>query len=225
MTKKTEKENDRIQISAFWLSERQSPYAYNFLKKSDLTHRGEQLSIIRSAITTGLVLNNLFPELSSFINGLNERLTAADLNRFFNDEFNKDKLNNENLKEQISFMLDSKFNELFSMINGCDFSKATFSTTSQSDVSETLKAERVRDQRLELIPKELTVNPKPETLEILTPIESAKKNGSGLNTSHGSAAVSASQSENTVLSEHAQIQGVTRKPKKKANANLANLAK
>ncbi len=33
MTKKSEKENDRIQISAFWLSERQSPYAYNFLKK------------------------------------------------------------------------------------------------------------------------------------------------------------------------------------------------
>ncbi|EEG8006943.1 TPA: hypothetical protein ACIVIA_004694, partial [Salmonella enterica subsp. enterica serovar Saintpaul] len=95
MTKKSEKENDRIQISAFWLSERQSPYAYNFLKKNALTHRGEQISLIRSAITTGLVLNNLFPELSSFINGLNERLTAADLNRFFNDEFNKDKLNNE----------------------------------------------------------------------------------------------------------------------------------
>ena len=34
MTKKSEKENDRIQISAFWLSERQSPYAYNFLKKN-----------------------------------------------------------------------------------------------------------------------------------------------------------------------------------------------
>ena len=36
MTKKSEKENDRIQISAFWLSERQSPYAYHLWKTQNL---------------------------------------------------------------------------------------------------------------------------------------------------------------------------------------------
>lgn len=225
MTKKSEKENDRIQISAFWLSERQSPYAYNFLKKNALTHRGEQISLIRSAITTGLVLNNLFPELSSFINGLNERLTAADLNRFFSDEFKKNEFNTEKLTEQISSVLDSKFNELFLKINNCEFPKATLSTNNQSDASEPLRAEGVKEQRVELIPTELTGNPRPETLETFTPIENAKKNDSDLNTNHGFASDSASQSDNKVLSEHAQIQGVTRKPKKKANANLANLAK
>lgn len=225
MTKKSEKENDRIQISAFWLSERQSPYAYNFLKKNALTHRGEQISLIRSAITTGLVLNNLFPELSSFINGLNERLTSADLNRFFNDEFKKNELNNEKLTEQISSMLDSKFSELLLRINNCEFPKATFSTNSQSDVSEALRTDSLKEQRLELGPTELTGNPRPETLETLTTIESAKKNDSDLNTNHGFASDSVLQTDNKVINERAQIQGVTRKPKKKANANLANLAK
>lgn len=78
-------DNDRIQIRSFWISERKAPYVYSFLKKTELSHRGDQLDLIRSAISTGLVLNNLFPDLANFINGLNERLTLADLNRFLND--------------------------------------------------------------------------------------------------------------------------------------------
>lgn len=78
-------DNDRIQIRSFWISERKAPYVYSFLKKTELCHRGDQLDLIRSAISTGLVLNNLFPDLANFINGLNERLTLADLNRFLND--------------------------------------------------------------------------------------------------------------------------------------------
>ena len=225
MTKKTEKENDRIQISAFWLSERQSPYAYNFLKKSDLTHRGEQLSIIRSAITTGLVLNNLFPELSSFINGLNERLTAADLNRFFNDEFKKSDLSNEQLKEQISLMLDSKFNDLILKINNCKNPAAVFSTNCQTDVSDAVKPETAKEQRLELMSTELAKNSMPVTVETLPPVAIANQNDSVLKTNHVSPDVNLAQTETMALSEQAQVQGVTTKQKKRANANLANLAK
>ncbi|SUI39821.1 ParR [Salmonella enterica subsp. enterica] len=225
MTKKSEKENDRIQISAFWLSERQSPYAYNFLKKNDLTHRGEQLSIIRSAITTGLVLNNLFPELSSFINGLNERLTAADLNRFFNDEFKKSDLSNEQLKEQISFMLDSKFNDFLSKINNGEIHNATFSSNSQIDVSHAVSTETVKDQRLELMTTELGESAMPEIVETLSHPPVAKQHDPVLKTNHGTASVNEVQSDNLVPSGQAQKQGVTRKQKKRANANLANLAK
>ncbi|ENR9964169.1 hypothetical protein ACEXTD_003159 [Salmonella enterica] len=225
MTKKSEKENDRIQISAFWLSERQSPYAYNFLKKNDLTHRGEQLSIIRSAITTGLVLNNLFPELSSFINGLNERLTAADLNRFFNDGFKKNDLSNEQLKEQISLMLDSKFNDFLSKINNSEILNATFSTNSQTNVTEAVRSEPEKNQRQELMAPELAKSAMPEIVETLSPAPIEKQNDPVPKTNHSSAVVNVAQSDNLVPSEQAQAQGVTRKQKKRANANLANLAK
>ncbi len=57
-------DNDRIQIRSFWISERKAPYVYSFLKKTELSHRGDQLDLIRSAISTGLVLNNLFPRLA-----------------------------------------------------------------------------------------------------------------------------------------------------------------
>lgn len=225
MTKKSEKENDRIQISAFWLSERQSPYAFNFLKKNASTHRGEQISLIRSAITTGLVLNNLFPDLSSFINGLNERLTSADLNRFFNEEFKKNEFDNETLSEQISSILDLKFKELFSIINNCELPKTISLTDKQHDVSKASTAKRVKGQQFDLMPTELTGIPKPDALEIPTQFESTKMSDSETDTDHSSAPDSALQIDNKVHSEHVQVQSITRKKNKKANANLANLAK
>lgn len=225
MAKKSEKENDRIQISAFWLSERQSPYAYNFLKKNDLTHRGEQLSLIRSAITTGLVLNNLFPELSSFINGLNERLTAADLNRFFNDEFKKNDLSNEQLKEQISLMLDSKFNDFLSKINNFENPPAPLSTNSHTDVGYAVKPETEKNQQLDLMATEQVEKANLLTVESLSPVTSAKQNDSVLKTNHGYADANVAPNDNMVLSEKAQGQCVTRRQKKRLNANLANLAK
>jgi len=104
-------DNDRIQIRSFWISERKAPYVYNFLKKTETSHRGDQLDLIRSAICTGLVLNNLFPDLASFINGLNERLTLADLNRFLNDGNTKDIEPKLPLKELLESVFDQKFQE------------------------------------------------------------------------------------------------------------------
>ncbi|EDC9780230.1 hypothetical protein BM468_23735 [Salmonella enterica subsp. enterica serovar Kentucky] len=46
-------DNDRIQIRSFWISERKAPYVYSFLKKTELSHRGDQLDLIRSAIREG----------------------------------------------------------------------------------------------------------------------------------------------------------------------------
>ncbi|EEA0401234.1 hypothetical protein VB63_23035 [Salmonella enterica subsp. enterica serovar Newport] len=40
-------DNDRIQIRSFWISERKAPYVYSFLKKTELSHRGDQLDLIR----------------------------------------------------------------------------------------------------------------------------------------------------------------------------------
>ncbi|PWU32210.1 hypothetical protein C7R95_25245, partial [Enterobacter hormaechei] len=68
-------DNDRIQIRYFWISDRKATYVYSFLKKTELCHRGDKLDLIRSAISTGEVLNNLFPDLANVINGVNERLT------------------------------------------------------------------------------------------------------------------------------------------------------
>lgn len=104
-------DNDRIQIRSFWISERKAPYVYNFLKKTEISHRGDQLDLIRSAICTGLVLNNLFPDLASFINGLNERLTLADLNRFLNDGNNFDTEPKLPTKELLECVFDQKFKQ------------------------------------------------------------------------------------------------------------------
>ncbi|EAA5946193.1 MULTISPECIES: hypothetical protein [Enterobacteriaceae] len=104
-------DNDRIQIRSFWISERKAPYVYSFLKKTELSHRGDQLDLIRSAISTGLVLNNLFPDLANFINGLNERLTLADLNRFLNDVNTIDTEPKPPINVLLENVLDQKFKE------------------------------------------------------------------------------------------------------------------
>lgn len=104
-------DNDRIQIRSFWISERKAPYVYSFLKKTELSHRGDQLDLIRSAISTGLVLNNLFPDLANFINGLNERLTLADLNRFLNDGNTIDTEPKPPINVLLENVLDQKFKE------------------------------------------------------------------------------------------------------------------
>ena len=104
-------DNDRIQIRSFWISERKAPYVYSLLKKTELFHRGDQLDLIRSAISTGLVLNNLFPDLANFINGLNERLTLADLNRFLNDGNTIDTEPKPPINVLLENVLDQKFKE------------------------------------------------------------------------------------------------------------------
>ncbi|EJW6573421.1 hypothetical protein ACLCCZ_004908, partial [Salmonella enterica] len=75
------------------------------------SHRGDQLDLIRSAISTGLVLNNLFPDLANFINGLNERLTLADLNRFLNDGNTIDTEPKPPINVLLENVLDQKFKE------------------------------------------------------------------------------------------------------------------
>lgn len=104
-------ENDRIQIRSFWISEKKTPYIYNYLKKNEISHKGDQLDIIRAAISTGIVLNNLFPELANFISGLNERLTLGDLNRFLNGPNYDAGANVAPFKEVLEEVLDHKLQE------------------------------------------------------------------------------------------------------------------
>lgn len=227
MTKKSEKENDRIQIRAFWISERHSPYAYNFFKKNDLAHRGDQLSLIRSALTTGLVLNNLFPELSSFINGLNERLTAADLNRFFNGELKQRDISNERLQAQLSNIIDSKFDELLSKLISSDNYIASLALQHKDVASDSVGLETEKIQRSEIKATELEGNAgaAPAPAETFSSVEIAKPNDLDLSPGHGSVVANDIVSDNLVLSENTQRPSVSRKPRKRANANLANLAK
>ncbi|WP_234943069.1 hypothetical protein [Enterobacter hormaechei] len=58
-----------------------------------------------------MVLNNLFPDLANFINGLNERLTLADLNRFLNDGNTIDTEPKPPINVLLENVLDQKFME------------------------------------------------------------------------------------------------------------------
>ncbi len=56
-------------------------------------------------------MNNLFPDLANFINGLNERLTLADLNRFLNDGNTIDTEPKPPINVLLENVLDQKFKE------------------------------------------------------------------------------------------------------------------
>ncbi|MGV7963806.1 hypothetical protein QPK13_22905 [Photorhabdus tasmaniensis] len=226
MTNKAEKENDRIQIRSFWISERQVPYVFNFLKKNDSSHRGDQVSLIRSAICTGLVLNNLFPDLSSFINGLNERLTIEDLNRFFNgDVKNKQKPDNE-LHGEINKLLDEKFNELIATLNPAGIMEA-LSSLQHSPVSG------ANSQRNVPVPERylpvLEGKPVSENVDSGLPKEVGKEDVLSCQAKSDLTDARSVSKETTLVEpmegEKLQNTGVTRKGKRKANTQLANLAR
>ena len=69
------KQSERIQIRAFWISNKQTPYVYKYIKNKSFTNKGDMVFEIRDAITTGVVLNNFVPGLANFIGSLGDRLT------------------------------------------------------------------------------------------------------------------------------------------------------
>jgi len=82
--KNTDKESDRIQIRAFWLSNKQTPYVYKYFKNKRFANKGDMVYEIRESITTGIVLNNLVPGLANFIGSLGDKLTLEKVISFIN---------------------------------------------------------------------------------------------------------------------------------------------
>lgn len=120
---KNDKETGRIQIRSFWISEKQTPFVYKHLKKNNSSTRGDQITLIRDAISTGLALNNLVPGLGSFINALGDRLTLDDVKKYISivNGNEKDNLSDnitENFTEKFSQLLEDSFSEFFQKLNG-----------------------------------------------------------------------------------------------------------
>ncbi|MBL5885675.1 hypothetical protein I7V28_19420 [Lelliottia amnigena] len=82
--KNIDKQSDRIQIRAFWLSKKQTPYVYKYFKNKRFTNKGDMVFEIRDSITTGIVLNNFVPGLANFIGSLGDRLTLEKVISFIN---------------------------------------------------------------------------------------------------------------------------------------------
>lgn len=82
--KNSDKESDRIQIRAFWLSNRQTPFVYKYFKNKRFANKGDMVYEIRESITTGIVLNNLVPGLANFIGSLGDKLNLEKIISFIN---------------------------------------------------------------------------------------------------------------------------------------------
>lgn len=79
---KAERENERIQIRAFWISNKQTPLVYKYFKNKSFANKGDMVFEIRDALATGVMLNNLVPGLASFIGSLGDKLTLEKVMSF-----------------------------------------------------------------------------------------------------------------------------------------------
>lgn len=79
---KAERENERIQIRAFWISNKQTPLVYKYFKNKSFANKGDMVFEIRDALATGVMMNNLVPGLASFIGSLGDKLTLEKVMSF-----------------------------------------------------------------------------------------------------------------------------------------------
>lgn len=75
---------DRTQVHAFWVSEKQSQFAYNYLTGLSKLQRGEKVDVIRDALITGLLIHHIEPRMINLVKAYQQDLTLAHIVDFIN---------------------------------------------------------------------------------------------------------------------------------------------
>ena len=68
---------ERTQVHAFWVSEKQSQFAYNYLSGLSKLQRGDKVDILRDELITGLLIHHVEPRMINLVKAYQEDLTLA----------------------------------------------------------------------------------------------------------------------------------------------------
>jgi len=210
---------ERTQVHAFWVSEKQSQFAYNYLTGLSKLQRGDKVDILRDALITGLLIHHVEPRMINLVKAYQEDLTLAHIVGFIK-RIDPSLTEHEQPQSNITQMpLDSaltkKLDDITLLLNAF--------LTKSGNLQPTTELPNLKPDQLVVMSEDKGDNQ--ELLETSAELGSNSTKTETLQTATGNELTKNSPnfSENEQLSKPEKLQSVKKNPNK-VNKRVSNLS-